>query len=384
MVRSYLALAGVMIASVGIATTNCTGTTAGAGGTGGTPTAPHEEPPAAGPSMPPNGTASVTLAISKLYLGDTDPDGTPDQTNGWKYFGYDLDGLISTATSKNLCQVRGTATPAEVYPDGIDGIDNAFGKLILPILIGLAGDPAQKINSDISAGNFTIMLEMQKLGAGANYNPITTNLFGGADLGSAPRFDGTDTWPTLPGSEVTFPNSYLTNNTWVSGGKGNVTLALSIGGFTLDLDIANAVISVVLDSAHQKGTKGVIAGVINTSQLTSQLQTVAGSFDKMLCTGTILDGVLEEVTNASDILHDGTQDPTKPCDGISIGLGFDAEVVKLGPVAPPPPPAANPCDGGGSGGGGGAGGASPDDGGNPDSGSADDGGSPDGSSSDGG
>ena len=54
-----------------------------------------------------------------------------------------------------------------------------------------------------------------------------------------------------------------------------------------------------------------------------------------------------QIAQASDILTDGTQDPTKPCDGISIGLGFDGALVQLGtPVAPPPPPT-NPCGDGG-------------------------------------
>ena len=41
-------------------------------------------------------------------------------------------------------------------------------------------------------------------------------------------------------------------------------------------------------------------------------------------------------------MQDGTQDPTKTCDGISIGLGFDAELVQLGPIAPPAA-TPNPC-----------------------------------------
>jgi hypothetical protein len=37
------------------------------------------------------------------------------------------------------------------------------------------------------------------------------------------------------------------------------------------------------------------------------------------------------MVQASDILSDGTQDPTQTGDGISIGLGFNATVVQLGP-----------------------------------------------------
>jgi hypothetical protein len=42
-------------------------------------------------------------------------------------------------------------------------------------------------------------------------------------------------------------------------------------------------------------------------------------------------------------MKDGTQDPTATCDGISIGIGFDASVVQLGAIADPAPPATDPC-----------------------------------------
>ena len=41
-------------------------------------------------------------------------------------------------------------------------------------------------------------------------------------------------------------------------------------------------------------------------------------------------GRAPELIQASDIMQDGTQDPTKTCDGISIGIGFEARVVQLG------------------------------------------------------
>jgi hypothetical protein len=369
MVRSYLAVAGVTVATLGLSgtLTNCGGTTVqNTGGSTTTTTTTtagvHAEPPDSGPMMPGDGTGSVTFAISKLFLGDTDWNGMPDKDNGWKQFGYDLDGDISTATSTNLCQPADGASKANVYPDGNDGIDNSFGKLILPIILGLSSDASSKINASISGGTFTVMLEMEKLGASASYNPIFTNLFAGGNLGSSPKFDGTDQWPVLSsllnnvdagvasGSIVNFPTSYVTNNVWVSGGKGNVTLDLSISGFTLSLTIANAVISLDLAADHKSGTQGIIAGVLNTQQLTDQLRAVAGSFDPALCSGLTIDSVVTQIVQASDIMADGTQSSSQTCNGISIGIGFNAEVVQLGPVVAPPAQKPNPCSDAGTGG----------------------------------
>jgi hypothetical protein len=312
---------------------------------------------------PGDGTGSVTFAISKLYLGDTDPDGTPDKANGWKHFGYDLDGKISTATSTDLCKTLNGALPSKVYPDGDNGIDNSFGHLILPIILGFAPTAPTAINSSITGGKFTVMLDMQKLGMGTDYDPLVTNLFAGGDLMGMAKFNGTDQWPVRPellndmmtiasGSKVSFSMSYLASNTWVSGTKGDVSLSLTVSGFTLSLTIHQAVISVQLDSTHKHGTKGVLAGILKTEELTSELVMVAGSFDKTLCNGPTIASVLSQIRQASDILSDSTQDPTKNCDGISIGLGFDAEVVQLGPVAPPATVNPNPCADGGTGTGG--------------------------------
>jgi hypothetical protein len=194
------------------------------------------------------------------------------------------------------------------------------------------------------------------LGSGANYNPLVTRLYGGADLGMNPKFDGTDTWPVLPqllndptditSAKVQFMTSYVNNNTWVSGGKGTVDLMLSVDSFSLDLTISGAQIAFDMDSAHKTGTNGTISGVLNTQALITELKSVAGAFDPAFCdpNNTTFQSIATEIAQASDILSDGTQDPQKTCDGISIGIGFDAAIV-ANPTTVGPPAACkpNPC-----------------------------------------
>jgi hypothetical protein len=381
MVRSYLAVAGVTVATISFSVlTNCGGSssTPGAGGATSTSSGAGNgshmgaEPPALNSKAPtPNGTADTVLAISKLYLGDVDPDGTPDKSNGWKFFGYDLDGQNDTPTTVHHCQPNSMAPFKNISVNGNNGIDNAFGHTILPIILGLSSSASMKINDSIAMGAFTVMLDMEKLGSGTDYQGLTTQLFAGGNLGMTPKWDGTDKWPVAPellndgmtiasGSKVQFPMSYVTSNTWVSGGKGNVTLALSVSGFTLSLTISNAQLSLQMAPDHTSGVKGVIAGVLNTDELTSQLQMVAGSFDPTLCSGSVIGSIITQIKQASDIMSDGTQGPAgctatgtgasacPTCDGISIGLGFEAKAVQLGMVAPAAACKPNPCmDGGG-------------------------------------
>jgi hypothetical protein len=187
-----------------------------------------------------------------------------------------------------------------------------------------------------------------------------------------PKFDGTDVWPVSPellnntmdptSSKIVFPEAYIAGKTWVSGTKGTVSLQLSISGFTVSLDIKNAFVTVDLEGG--KGTNGTIAGVLDTEQLVSQIGKVAAAFDTSFCDpeSPTLVSILNQLRQASDILKDGSQDPSKECDGISIGLGFDTAAVKLGPVAKPGDPPPDPCamgtgGAGGTGGGGGSGGS---------------------------
>src|SRR4051812_15081241 len=124
MLRSYLLVAsGMATASLALFAAACGGTTDTAGtggrgsGSGGGSTAVHAEPPDAPPAKDPDGAVDVTFALKKLYLGDTNPDGTPGKGISWKQYGYDLDGKISTAASKDLCKPRNNAPASTVYPD---------------------------------------------------------------------------------------------------------------------------------------------------------------------------------------------------------------------------------------------------------------------------
>jgi hypothetical protein len=367
MLRSYLLAAGLSAVSIGMAASaGCGGTdVAGNGGAGGGdagPPAVHALPPDPPTAVtPPDGPTDVTFAIRKLYLGDTKRDGTADKVNGWKEYGFDLDGKISTATSTDLCKPRNNAPVKNVYPDGLNGIDNSFGKNILPIILGLSATAATSINDSITKGTFTIMLSMGKLGTGKEYNPIVTKLYGGSELLDAnmmpltPKFDGNDKWPVVPelleapGTDITktlvhFDKSYLVDNTWVSGSKGTISLNLSIQGYQLSLTIASALISMDLSADHKGATKGTIAGVLATDTLTSELKKVAGGFDPTLCMGPTIDSIIAQIEQASDIMQDGTAgDPSKTCDGISIGLGFDAATVQLGAIAPMSTGGGDPC-----------------------------------------
>lgn len=335
-----------------------TGGDSGSGGTGGgvedgtcadaSCTLPPEAP--ANPTAP-SGSA-VTFAVSKIYLGDTTRDGTPD-SKAWQGYGYNLDGIISTKNGTNHCTPQMGANPSSVKTDGPGGVDNSFGANLLGIILGVAPTAGDDINQSVADGDFTIMIHNEALGTEANQGPIKAALYGGAKLEGGPAFDGSDVWPVTPellnngdinDPKVKFENAFVTDGTWVSGSSATVTLNIAIQGFELNLVITNAVITAnVSDQSNVTG--GVIAGVLDTEGLIEELRKVAGALDASLCSGTTFDSIAQQIRAASDIMANGTNGAGSTCDGISIGLGFDAKPVSLGAVAAPSEPGEDPCAG---------------------------------------
>lgn len=353
------------------------------GGTGGgkaDPVEPGAQPPALPSAPAAAGATDTVVAVNKLLLGDTDASGNPDP-NAWQTLGYNIDGIVSTKTGTNHCKPQKGASPSSVKTDGKDGIDNSFGSNLLPIIASLASNPSQTISDSLTAGDFTIMLKMDKMEDPASkpdQTSIAASLYGGAKFGamvdcnatptdpncSPPKWDGSDKWPVLPelldngdinSPKVKFPTSYVAGGTWVSGNKGTLNLSISIQGFTLTLNITQAVIWAKMSGSGTtaSATNGVIAGVIPTEQLISELKKVAGGFDQSLCSGATFDSIAQQIRAASDIMQDGTNgDPTKECDGISVGLGFEAKAIQLGGVAPAATAPTDPCADAGTGDGG--------------------------------
>jgi len=116
---------------------------------------------------PPEGAVAMTFAVNKLFLGSTDRDGKPNTASGWKKYGFNLDGKVSTEKSEDLCKPREGANPANIYQDGEGGIDNSFGRNILPVVRAAAPDAESSVNQSILDGSFTLLLNIDQLGPDA-------------------------------------------------------------------------------------------------------------------------------------------------------------------------------------------------------------------------
>jgi hypothetical protein len=366
MLRSHLLLA---FGTAGLLCFNVAacGDDTGPGGAGGG-TQVGVQPPGRPSGAGPGDGAGVVFGVSHIYIGTKTRAGVED-AKAWADFGYDLDQQITTNDFNNHCTPAGGGAPKTVFPDGNNGIDNSFGKYLLPIIKTAAsslggGDLEAELNSAITDGDFNLMLDLRQLGANANYDPIATYLYAGKDgVGSnwllvpeffTPQPPASMTPPgtnILDTTKVKFPNSYVNEHVWVSGDKGQVDLSFAISDATFTLAIRSAVITMKMDPSRATATEGVIAGVLDTEELINQVREILGPF--ISCEGAGVDGILNQIRQGSDIMKDGSNGPGQECNGISIGIGFDAKPVQIVGVGEPSGPGEDPCAEGGGGAGGG-------------------------------
>jgi hypothetical protein len=303
------------------------------------------EPPAKPESAPAgDGTTDTYFAVQRLYIGDTDfsNNASPD---AWKDIGFNIDGYTSDKDFAGHCQALSKQVKKDVRTDGNNGIDNAFGNIIIAQGTLPIDNASQTASDAISEGSFSLVMKFTNLGAQASYSAVNAQVIPAAmPAGVVPKFDGTDSWsPFDPNTAppINFTGGWVTENTWVSGSKGDLPLNLEISGVKLTLTIQDAQISATMNAEHTQITRGIIGGSLKTDDLITNLKGVAGGFN--LC-GDAFDSIAETVRQASDSLAAGGQNPAVKCDSISIGIGFTGTLAgPMGDPLPPKDPEPDPC-----------------------------------------
>jgi MYXO-CTERM domain-containing protein len=330
-------------------------------------------PPPSGPVT--TGTTPQSFALHHVHLGDE--PGTCTDGTSWCQYGYNLDGKDTTAASTNVCTPHAGAG-AQVQVDGPGGIDNSFGPNIVNALVSaVLTNPSPTEDTSIGSGAFTFMVDVTGLtpDAGQSATGLQGMLFGGVAFGQGPNvgtavptFTTADDWPIDPSfvtstvacttlvqpvtSRVTFSGAYVTGGVFVSGAPVDMTLNVLLQGFPLALPLRHATITFSHPGALDAGTadthisSGVISGIVDAQDLMASIDAIVGNYG--ICSGSNLTQVNDVILQAADIMDDGTNAPGVPCNGISVGIGFDADEIGQPQVVGAPPSIYNPCDGGSS------------------------------------
>ena len=128
-------------------------------------------------------TTTGAYAVSTVFLGETDRSGVAIK-DAWKQYGENIDGLVSTKTSTDVCKRVAGADSAK-QEDGLNGIDNAFGRTVLGFLLGLVPTPSKSANDAIAAGNRTMMFNLLT-------SPPRFGLLGAEAIGAPATFAPTE------------------------------------------------------------------------------------------------------------------------------------------------------------------------------------------------
>jgi hypothetical protein len=327
------------------------------------------------PTLPADASATTittahNYAVRTLYLGDTDRAGNASPT-AWQSFGYNLDGLITTAQSRDVC-TRAAGAAATIQQDGFGGIDNSFGANIVPIIALGDGPLSPSVSASIEAGQFTVMAYVVGFDDGEGNTSTAAGLTGalltggsyGAVNDAGPTWDLTTAWPVVSSSltcgaacpastnpvassTAQLAGAYQSGGALVNEAPVPVTLNLPIAGlFTVNIEA-----TVISFRALRPGsvTEGTIAGAIETTTLVGDLWG-GSALSTSLCGGSALQSVAQQLVQASDIVLDSdgtvTNGPGLPCNAISIGIGFDATEIALPTDSAIVAPPVAPCDGG--------------------------------------
>lgn len=297
---------------------------------------------------PPPSLGGRSFVAQNVYLGDTDLDGGADP-NAWAQFGTDIDGIDTTdAESSGVCTPVSGASPA-VAIDGANGIDNSFGKNVLPVFaqLGASGFSAS-LDESIATGGPSLMVNLKGLTDDPNQTAtsLDAQLISVVHPDRVPTWTASDLWNvymsglvngTIPsGGKARFATSSITSGVWSSGSFGDVSLTLAFGTASLDVVVHHASVSFTHSSAHN-ATNGIVSGVVKTSELLTSVQIVLAQSG--LC--AVSTELLPQIAAASDIMQYGTNASGETCDGISIGIGFDAiESASPNAIASDPVPGA--------------------------------------------
>ena len=269
--------------------------------------------------------AVTTFAVDRVFLGDTSIDGTP-LIDAWTQLGFDLDGLTTTTASTDVC----TNPVPHAQVDGVNGIDNAWGQTILPLLqtAFFQQSVSEPSTTAIQQGKWTWIVEITGSSGDRNQSAIglSGQVFIGAPLDTPPTFDATLDWPVRPSSLVDptaidssqfqFTEVYVVDGTIV--GRGSDQLLLPLWGLMPTLRVHHPVMAI-----HPDGT-GILGGVLDPGELVAAFRVAEGNFFGPSC-GEFDDTA--QILAAQDILSDATNASGTPCNAISIGVRFTVKRV---------------------------------------------------------
>jgi hypothetical protein len=227
-------------------------------------------------------------------------------------------------------------------------VDNQAAKLfqLIELPIGVGNFGSDYFSAKANDGAWSLLIEVDGYNGMPDDPVVHVSLYPSKGL-TAPKWDGSDKWPVTAGSEsvgdggvlvpsFTSNGAYVSNNVLVATIPTSVITLAGSGPDVISITLSAGVITGTLKSVGGVWTLrgGVIAARWSLKDVFRALSTYRDNNGQPICTGTPSYSIAKgAICNDADILVDGTQPKSAPCDALSIGLGFNADVALKGPIA---------------------------------------------------
>lgn len=287
-----------------------------------------------------------------------------DPSQPWRTAGLNLDGLVTTATDPRLACKVPNGDPAPI--DGVNGIDNVFGSKLTDPVYGLVAAADPLLEEDICCyqgqGVGTIVIRIEGWNGTANDDQVTIALLNAADATrdnpssiewSATEFGlvqsmntsilanppswmaNTDTYYITPDSYVlnnpamprnVDPDGYIRDGMFVMALKPTEAVRLYLGyEHMIGIRLADGTLWGRMSADFNQIDSGGMGGRMGAAQL--QEATVGllgpGVVQPGMCGSSgLLAQVNDVIFKYADVREDGTNDESRSCDALSVGVNF--------------------------------------------------------------
>ncbi|MEZ4374709.1 MAG: hypothetical protein R3B07_28100 [Polyangiaceae bacterium] len=346
---------GATGATGGTGATGAMGGTGGGGGIAGSAGSAgcgSRQPPAR-PSVQDSGSGAPTSiwVLKDIIIDQPDP--------AWKDIGYDLDGLCTEPPDNAVeCLAENASGPAR---DGNDGVDNAFGATVIPLLKAADVTIQQSAQSNQNEGQSAIVVHVDGWN-GQDDDPSVQVWMaetayaipdGSTDPGT-PAWDGTDTFyvpdAAFNNGDVNSPiigndNAYIAGRTLVMRLPDRSAFPFQTSDGQVFLKLTDATLTGQISADGTSMSNVILAGRWAGQDVLDTLVYIN------ICPNSLEYGLVQNLLqNSADIrATKGTGGPGAICDAVSIGIQLTGYPGKFGGLIPSQP-LVNPCAGsGGSG-----------------------------------